>query len=247
MAKVYGVTMQKGGVGKTTVACNLAWAARDRGQSVAVIDLDPQGHAGLMLSRNPVMDEQREGGAQQIFGEEAPVFAKTPTGVDLLHGHEWLIEVELEDGIHERTVALRERVRRLPYDVIILDTPPAPGILQLAALFWAHLVVIPMEPATLSMGGLRRVVEKMEPARTVNPGLTARIVLNRALSVSAEQRQHRETVETHFPGLVLAEFRSRVAVMESLERGQPVWEHRKDKALGEEWRTFCNNALDTVK
>lgn len=247
MARVIAVTNQKGGVGKTTIACHLAMAAVERGQSVAVVDLDTQGHAGAVLSGDPTMPQQYEGGAHGLFESESPVFALTNSGVSLLHGHPWLSEIDMADGIMEHAVEMRARVRALPYDYVIVDTPPSIGVRQLAPLFWADVVVIPVEPASLSMAGLAAVMDTISQARHVNQGLVTRIVVNRYVPASKEQQRMKAELENYFPGLVIAEFRARVPVSDALARGQAVWKQRKDKQLGQDWLTFCELVLDTMK
>lgn len=247
MAKVMAVINQKGGVGKSTSTCHLAMAAAERGSKVLVIDFDTQGNTGAILSRNPRMSRVREGGAQMLFDPGELTYTETEYGVSLLHGHKYLDELDMREGILEQAVAIRDRVRSLPFDYVIFDTPPAPCMRQVAPLLWADLVLIPVEPTELSMAGLNEMMETINRARRINPGLAYRLMVNRHIHSSGQQRLILDALKAKLPGMVLGEFKMRVAVADALAHGMPVWKYAKDKVLGKEWLDFCHRVLDLVK
>ena len=247
MAKVITVSVQKGGDGKTTLACNLAMAAVKAGFRTALIDIDSQGNAGVTLSRNKNMHRVKEAGAQQIYEEDSPVFTETESGVYLLHGHSWLEEIDYRDNVNQESVELRAKVRSLPFDYVIIDTPPASSPRQMAALFWADLVIIPVKPQQFSMIGLSKVLEQIKLARRVNAGLSFRIVINQFTSSSTEQNQFVTELKAAFPSNLMKVFRSRVPVSDMLAQGSPVWDYKKDKSLGQEWYEFCIQVLNLIK
>lgn len=247
MAKVIAVSIQKGGDGKTTFACNLAMAAVKAGFKVALIDLDSQGNAGVTLSGNGDMHRVKEGGAQQIYEEDSPVFAETTSGVYLLHGHSRLEEIDYRDNVDSETLELRNKVRSLPFDYVIIDTPPSSGPRQMAALLWSDLVVVPVRAQQFSMIGLGKVLEQIQLAKRFNHGLAYRVVINQFVANSTEQKQTSEELKDTLPaGSVMKVFKSRVPVSDMLARGLPVWEYKKDKALGQEWYEFCTEVLNLI-
>ncbi|ACT52121.1 ParA family protein [Methylovorus glucosotrophus] len=246
MAKVIAVSIQKGGDGKTTFACNLAMAAVKAGYRTALIDLDSQGNAGVTLSGNGGMHRIKEGGAQQIYEEDVPKFTETESGVFILHGHSWLEEIDYRENVDVETLALREKVRTLPFDYVIIDTPPSSGPRQMAALLWSDLVIVPVKAQKFSMIGLSKVLEQIKLAKRRNHGLAYRVVINQFVTSSSEQNQISEELREQLPGVVMKVFKSRVPVSDMLARGLPVWEYKKDKALAQEWYGFCTEVLHLI-
>lgn len=166
---------QKGGVGKTTTAVNLAAALAATGQRVAVIDLDPQAHATLHLGVEP----GREG--QSIYdvmtGDVGLAEARRQVQDNL-----WLVashidlaaaEVELA-GVVGRELILRDKLEEdgEDFDYLFIDCPPSLGILTLNALAAVDEIFIPLQPHFLALHGLSKLLETIDlVARRLNPRL----------------------------------------------------------------------------
>src|SRR5438045_3283492 len=170
------VINQKGGVGKTTTAVNLAAALAAAGRRVCVLDLDPQAHASTHLGVEPdgtipslydVLVANKPLAA--IRRPVAETLWVAPSDINLAAA-----EVELA-GIVGREVILREALAQdaEPFDFVLMDCGPSLGVLTLNALAAADEVFIPLQPHFLALHGLSKLLETTAlVARRINPGLT---------------------------------------------------------------------------
>ncbi|MFM8931606.1 MAG: ParA family protein [Gemmataceae bacterium] len=175
------VLNQKGGVGKTTTAVNLASAMAGAGKTVCLMDLDPQAHAsshlGVTATRgmNTLYDMLvRQTPWEQTRLNIEPNLWVTPSSLDLAAA-----EVELS-GVVGREMILRDLVNAEPeaFDVLVLDCAPSLGVLTLNALTCVDEVIIPLQPHFLALHGLGKLLETASlVTKRLNPALKVTCVV----------------------------------------------------------------------
>lgn len=176
MARVISVANQKGGVGKTTTAVNLAASLAYYGKRILLVDLDPQGNATM---GSGVDKQQCEFTVYQVLTERAPIeqciTASESGKFDLLAANADLVaaEVELIQKIG-RESKLRHALKQVAerYDYILIDCPPSLNLLTVNALAACDSILIPMQCEYYALEGLSALTNTIKQiAKLVNPRL----------------------------------------------------------------------------
>lgn len=252
--KIMAVINQKGGVGKSTLAFHLAQAAagdRDgKGKRVLCLDLDSQGNLSQYLTGDlDIINDINNGVGLLLEGKSFAAKQTTHPRIELLHGHGKLDQYDNDSDVEDRgySAEMRHFLKSLGYDYIIIDTPPAVGFRHLAALCWADVAVIPMEPVMTSIVGFQNVLAAIkEFILAINPGLKWCAVVNRANMRVKSHREKEEMVREMYGNHVIATFATRTAVSDAMEEepAQPVWQRKSaPKELREEWMKFCRKVI----
>ena len=203
LAKIIAVANQKGGVGKTTTAVNLATAVADLGKRVLLVDLDPQGNAtsGLGIEKSALKSSLYEvllegfSPRGAILPTDVERLSALPTTVDLAGA-----EVQLV-GMENREYLLKEALGKIDskFDYIFIDSPPSLGLLTLNGLTAANTVLIPLQCEFYALEGIGQLMNTIALIqKTFNPRLGLEGVLmtmfdgrtNLSNQVVAEAREH---------------------------------------------------------
>ena len=169
MSRVFAIANQKGGVGKTTTAINLAASLAANDFRVLVIDSDPQGNAttGLGVAKDP----DRPSLYQVLLGDvpaRDAVQATDLEGLHLISADKNLIGANLElVGIDNREFRLRERIAdiREDYRFVLIDCPPALDLLTLNALIAADSVLVPIQCEFFALEGVSELMDTIDRIR----------------------------------------------------------------------------------
>ncbi|MHC9083494.1 ParA family protein [Luteimonas sp. RIT-PG2_3] len=202
MARIIAIANQKGGVGKTTTAVNLAAGLAAAPKRVLLIDLDAQGNAtmGSGVDKRDLLASTCDVMMGEVLAEDA--IMETVEGFDLIPGNTDLTAAEIElmdaEGREQRLKRALDPLRAR-YDFIIIDCPPALSLLTLNALTAADSVLVPMQCEYYALEGLSSLMQTIDALKAqLNPDLEIEGVLrtmfdvrnNLANAVSAELVEH---------------------------------------------------------
>jgi len=231
MGTVYAIANQKGGVGKTTTAVNVAACIAEAGYATLLVDIDPQANAtvglGLSKEREPSVYDVLTGDATA-----AEAIAKTGIGnLSILPSHPDLaganVELPREAGSEQR---LREALApvRDRYAYVLLDCPPSLGPLTVNALVAADRVIVPVQTEYYALEGLAGLLDTLGLIqRELNPRLAvAGMLLTMHDGRTRLGRDVEREVREHFPELVFDTVIPRnVRIGEAPSFGRPVIHH----------------------
>jgi chromosome partitioning protein len=255
---------KKGGVGKTTIVCNLAAAAALTGQRTLVVDLDPQANTtryllgeGANAIAPTVKDLLEESLGLGLIGERRPSSAfvhETPfPNLSLIPSHRELegLMGRLESRL--RVTRLREFLRDVEADQVLIDTPPALNVCTLSALIAAQRCLIPFDCDEFSrhaLYGLKGHVRQV--ASEKNPDLRLEgVVVNQFQPRARLPKRLVDELEREGFELLRPFLGSSVIIRESHQSARPLVHlaprHKLSAAFRELWRTLCGTQAASVK
>jgi chromosome partitioning protein len=213
MAKIIGVANQKGGVGKTTTAVNLASALGVLEKRILLIDADPQANASSGLGVEEInfstyhLLEHSAEASKCILPTTSPNVDIIPSHIDLVAA-----EIELVDR-ENREYMMREALKSIKddYDYIIIDCAPSLGLITINALTAADSVIIPIQCEYFALEGLGKLLNTIKNVQKIhNPDLDIEgLLLTMYDSRLRLSNQVVEEVNSHFPEMVFETIISR--------------------------------------
>jgi chromosome partitioning protein len=210
MGKIISLVNQKGGVGKTTTAVNLAQYLSEKGRIVLLVDLDPQANAtsGVGISKNESQTGVYDILIKKIFPEKAILSAQSvnfdvlPSSIDLSGA-----PIELTN-LPNREYRLFDALKNIRehYDYIIIDSPPSLDLLTINGLVASNEIIIPVQCEYYSLEGLSRLLETVS---LIKEGLNSSLAIMGAVLTMYDKRnklsrQVLKEVKDNFPGRVFS-------------------------------------------
>lgn len=253
MAKIIAVANQKGGVAKTTTTAALAAGLKQRGFQVLAVDVDPQGN----LSDSAGADNQQEMTVYELLkgettAEEAiqhlDIFDIIPANIMLAGAEQELSQIGKEQRLKERLSPIVEQ-----YDYIIIDTPPALGVLTINAFTVADEIIIPTQAGIFAATGIKQLYDTIKNVRKYcNEKVKIAGVLmtryNPRSNNNKDMKDLTEQIAAYMNAPVFQTFiRASVVVEEAQARKVDLFSYKGNSTVAEDYAQFVEEYLKGAK
>ena len=228
MTKIISITNQKGGVGKTTTAINLATSLAAIKKKILIIDADPQGNASTGIG---ITYEEREPSLYKLITlgdhDEKSIKKTIVPGLDIIPSSSDLAasEIELVD-VSNREFVLKSIIEKIEnYDFIIIDCPPALGLITINAIVASHSIIIPLQCEFFALEGLTSLINTID---LIKDNYNKKIFIEGILLTMVDKRNSLSTlvendVRTHLGEKVYKTTIPRnIRISEAPSHGKPV-------------------------
>lgn len=253
MSVVISITNQKGGVGKTTSAVNLAYYLAKAGKKVLLVDFDPQGNAtsGLGVDKdklNITMSDVMLG--KKLLKDT--IIATDYKNLWLAPSTPHLANTEAELAQAERRFSrLKVAIESVAnqYDFILIDSPPSLSLLTVNGLIAARYILLPVQAEFYALEGLGQLLETMKLVRkNINPTLDLLGVLPTMInSRTSLSQQVYEEIKQHFPGKVFKQTIPRnIRLAEAPSYGIPIGEYDKWSKGARAYKAVAKEVIERV-
>ncbi len=252
MTQIIAVTNQKGGVGKTTTAINIAYYLAKSGKKTLLVDLDPQGNATSGLGVDKATLEQTivdvlnspEVLPTATIATKFKNLSLLPTTAHLANS-----EVELANA-DKKFVRLKQALEQASeYDFVIIDSPPSLSLLTVNALIAAQYVLLPVQAEFYAMEGLGQLLETM---KLVRKGMNPTLELLGVLVTMHDKRttlstQVHEEIKRHFPGKVFETTIPRnIRLAEAPSHGLPIGAYERWSKGARAYKAAAKEVMNRV-
>lgn len=249
--KTITVSSFKGGTAKTSTSLHLGAAfARFHKQKVLLIDFDAQANLTTGLGLDPDAQDSLASVLQGGKKINDVILSTSIPNLDLIPADTWLERVEVSGALaadrysHER---LKEILRPLNYDTLVIDTPPSLCWLTESALIASHFSLVCATPEFYSVKGLQRLAQFMQNISQRHPFSVLGVALSFWNPRGKSNQTFMEVIETTFPSLLLnTKIRRDITISEAAVYGKPVFDTAPKSRAAEDYEALANEILQRM-
>lgn len=240
------ISLNKGGVGKSSSAVNIAHGLALQGKKVLLIDTDDQGHLSILLGVKP------EKGLAHVINEECTVteaLFKARPNLWLLAGGKMLSGVKRsigrKDYAGEQTLANALKPIEDKFDYVIIDTSPSWDTLTVNALFYANEVLTPVSVELLTVNSLIEFIKSINSVKTFNENLNHNYVLPTFLDGRVKKsKEIYEQLKEQFMYQIIPPIHYNVRVSESVGYGETIFEHAPTSSGAQDYKSVVERIME---